>query len=272
MMRDQAWALRERRANRPARDESGHAVVFGSGKGGVGKSVLAVMVAGCLAGRGRRVLLVDAALHLGHLHLLLGVCPALRTHALLTEDVEPERLLIEVGGNLWLLPGDPGAEEVYRLSTIDRARLQLRLSELYDGFDDVVVDASPGVEGVLEVGAVGAGRLVVVTVPEPASLSDAYGLIKIASGQLPSLPIDVLVNRVEDAAEGARVFERLELAARRFLRRDLGCVGAVPELDGLARRVRRPGGVLETRDPAIDALADRLARAIAPEAAVGEGA
>jgi len=272
MTRDQAWRLRERRVEHPGRDEGGRAIVIGSGKGGVGKSVLSVLIAGVLARRGQRVLLVDAAMHLGHLHLLLGVCPALRTHAVITDGVDPERLMVEVGDGLWLLPADPGAEEVYRLSVMDRARLQLRLSELYDGFDQIVVDASPGVDGVLRVGAVGAGSLVVVSVPEPASISDAYGLIKIATSQLPRLPVRVIANRVSDDAEGAQVFARLELATRRFLRRELDYLGVVPERGSWAARVRRPGALLEERDPAVETLVDRLTTVTPAGAAVAEDA
>jgi flagellar biosynthesis protein FlhG len=266
-MRDQAHALRGRasaaNAGAPAAPA---AFVIGSGKGGVGKSALSVLLAAELARGERRVLLLDGAHNQGNLHVLLGVRPAARLDALVAGEIEVADLVVPIAERLWLLPGDSGAESLHGMAPVDRARLQRRLSSVYDEFDAVVVDAGAGIESVLRA-TIRASRLVVVAVPEPASLSDAYALIKIAHLQVPSLAVDVVVNRALGDGEAHTAFGRLQLAAERFLRRELRYLGAVSEDAEIARRVRTPGALLAHASTEVAAVAGSLlapARALAP--------
>jgi flagellar biosynthesis protein FlhG len=242
------------------------AIVLGSGKGGVGKSVLSVMLAAAFARSGRRTLLLDGAQNQGNLHILLGVRPAGTLSAVLSSDLEPAALQVPVAENLTLLPGDSGAEALYSLGALDRARLHRRLSALYDDFEIVVIDGGSGIESAVRAGGIRASRLAIVAAPEPASMADAYALLKIVHLQLPSLPIEVMVNRVTADEEGQAVFDRLHLAAGRFLRRELPYLGCIREDDALRLGARRPGALLQTRSDAIDAIAARLGRMDAPTA------
>jgi flagellar biosynthesis protein FlhG len=268
-MRDQAAALRRRMGSAApeltepvlGREPGSRApAVFavGSGKGGVGKSVLSTMLAASLARLGKRVLLFDAAHNQGNLHVMLGVRPAARLDALVAGDVEPEALLVPLAERLWLLPGDSGAESLYGMTPMDRARLHRRLSALYDDFDAVIVDGGPGIESVVRA-TIRASRLAVIAVPEPASLSDAYALIKIVHLQIPTLPVDVVVNRVFGAEEANAAFARLALAAERFLKRELRFVGAVSEDPEITRGVREPGLLLGHQSEDVTDLARRIA-------------
>lgn len=259
---DQAASLRSARAAapRPATPVSTvPTYVVGSGKGGVGKSVLSVLLGNALAQQGRRVLLFDGSQNQGNLHVLLGVHPAPRLESLLTGAAQPADLLIHVRDNLWLLPADSGTEALHALGPTDRARLHLRLSALADGFDTVIVDSGAGVDGVVRAAATRASRLIAVAVPEPAALSDVYATIKLVHLQAPALPIDIIVNRVLESCEGEATFERLQLAARKFLNRELGYLGAVPDQHELLRAARRPAALLDTRSDAVNLIADRLA-------------
>lgn len=249
----------------PARDIP--VIVVGSGKGGVGKSVLAAALAHAVARRGRRVMLVDGAQNQGNQHILLGVRPAAKLSGLLAGEATAAELLTPVTDGMWLLPADSGEERVYALTSVDRARLHQRLIGLYDDFDAIVVDAGPGLESAVRVAAMRGTRVVVVAVPEPASLSDAYALIKMLTLQVPTLPIGVLVNRTLHPDEALAAFARLELAAHRFLNRPLELLGNVPEHDALRLAARRPGSVLEKTVGEIDDVAGRLlAGTRAPEA------
>jgi flagellar biosynthesis protein FlhG len=233
-MTDQAAALRDARRDPirfPAPEASGDtpAVVVGSGKGGVGKSVAAISFAAALAETGHRVLLVDGDQNLGNLHVLLGVRPALTPETLLHEALAPADLVIPVAERLFLMPADSGTDAVQRLGPTDRARLQRRVSGIYADYDAVIVDAAAGLDSALRCVALHATRLVVMTMPEATALTDAYALIKVVHGQLPRLPVDVVVNRVHEPTEGDLAFEKLRAAASRFLGRPLEYLGAVPE-------------------------------------------
>jgi flagellar biosynthesis protein FlhG len=216
-------------------------IVVGSGKGGVGKSVVSALLAQRLASEGRKVLLVDGSQNLGNQHVLFGIHRGATLEHLLTEAVSPRDLLVSVTPGLWLLPADSGAESLQGLGALDRARLHHRLSVLYSDFEVVIVDAGAGIDSVMRVCTMGATRLILVTLPEPAALTDAYATLKIVHAQLKDLPVDVLINRVEDAREGPQAFERLSTAAVRFLHRPVRYLGAIWEDEEIRRAVRAPG-------------------------------
>jgi flagellar biosynthesis protein FlhG len=221
-------------------------VVVGSGKGGVGKSLVSVLLASELASQGRRVLLLDGAQNMGNLHVLLGVRPGWHLDALLGGEVGAPDLVQSVAANLWLLPGESGNEALYAMESVDRARVQHRLSELYASFDAAIVDAGAGIESVVRAATMRATRLLVVTAPEPTALTDAYALMKIVNLQIPGLPMDIVVNRCLDAQEGRDAFVRLATACARFLRRGVRFAGALPEDQALRLAVRDPHRLLET--------------------------
>lgn len=266
MIRDQAAQLREQ--PRPDTRRSGRdatpAIVIGSGKGGVGKSVTATAFAAALAASGRRTLLVDGDQNLGNLHVLLGVRPDLTLAAVVSGDVTPEDLVIPVTQNLWFLPADSGAETLQGLGGTDRARLQRQVSTLYDDYDVVIIDAAAGLESVTRCAAMRATKLVVVTIPEATALTDAYALVKIVSRQLPDLPVDVLVNRTHSPDEGDAAYQRLTAGTERFLGRALGFLGTAPDDPGMRAEVADPRRLLApaVAGPALSALAtlavDRL--------------
>ncbi len=233
------------------------AVVVGSGKGGVGKSLVSVLLASTLASEGRRVLLVDGAQNMGNLHVLLGVRPSARMIALLVGEVDAPEMVQSVAPNLWLLPGESGNEALFALEPVDRARVQQRLSELYASFDAVIVDAAAGFESVVRGVTLQATRLLVVTAPEPTALTDAYALMKIVNLQIPGLPMNIVVNRCLDAQEGRDAFLRLAMACERFLRRSVRYAGALPEDQALRQAVRDPRRLLETIPATIAARALR---------------
>ncbi len=266
-MTDQAEGLRKfaSEAGRlPATEpSSARVLVIGSGKGGVGKSTIAVLLASGLARAGRRVLLLDACQNLGNLHILLGVKPHRDLGALVAGDAKAADLLVPVSERLVLLPVSSGEEAIYGLTATDRARLHLRLTGLYEGFDEVVVDAGPGIEATIRA-TIRATRLVVIAVPEPASLSDAYALIKTTTMHAPGLPIDVLSNRVTGETDGRNTFDVLSLAARTFLRREIGFLGEVAEHDCLRRAVRVPGGLLTEEPTEITTITETLLTLPAP--------
>lgn len=205
------------------------AIVIGSGKGGVGKSVMACMTAAAFAESGKRVLLLEGDQNLGNLHILLGVQPVARVETLLYGAGSPRDLLVEVQDNLSLLPGDSGAETLHGVGSVEQARLHHRLSTVFDDFDVVVIDAGAGIESVMRTATLSATHLVMVTVPEPAALTDAYAVIKLVSLQVPDLPIDILVNRVLSEDEGTATFQKLQAASGRFLKRRLEYLGSVPD-------------------------------------------
>jgi flagellar biosynthesis protein FlhG len=276
-VKDQAAMLRQLMAaeRRPEPPEPGGpgAIVVGSGKGGVGKTLIAIGLAHVLAAEDRRVLLVEGNQDLSDLPILLGVRPAGRLEDLLDDRRDPAHLITPVHERLSLLPGDSGAEALYGLGPTERARLHRRLSTLYARFDAVVVDGGSGIESIVRAATMRAQRLLVVVTPEPASLSDGYALIKVMSAQVRGLPIDVVVNRALDDDEAQLAFDKLRMAADRFLRRTLDCIAVIPEDEAMrgVSRVHTPLFGPEPAGPAAVAIR-RLARTILREERAGRPA
>ena len=162
-----------------------------------------------------------------------------------------EQLVQPVAPNLSLLPSESGAEGLYALGALERARLHCRLVELSQGYEVVVVDAGAGIEGVVRAATLGADRVVLVTAPEPTALMDAHALAKMLSLQAAHVRIDVLVNRCADEDEGQGAFIRLAAAAEQFLNRRLHLAGILLEEPPVAVAVRDPrrflARLMETR-------------------------
>ncbi len=226
-------------------------IVVGSGKGGVGKSVVSVMLAAAAAERGRETLLLDGEQSLANLHVLLGVGAAGSIESMLGGRTGGQQLVQPVAPNLSLLPSESGAEGLYALGALERARLHCRLVELSQGYEVVVVDAGAGIEGVVRAATLGADRVVLVTAPEPTALMDAHALAKMLSLQAAHVRIDVLVNRCADEDEGQGAFIRLAAAAEQFLNRRLHLAGILLEEPPVAVAVRDPrrflARLMETR-------------------------
>jgi flagellar biosynthesis protein FlhG len=216
-------------------------IVIGSGKGGVGKSVMSILLASALADAGERILLFDGDQNLANLHVLLGITPSVLPDA---DMALPGASLTQVSGNLWLLPGASGAETLQGLGAADRSRLHHRQLRFAEGFDRVIVDAGAGLDSIMRAVTMEASRLVVLTVNEPAALTDAYAVIKLVSRQAPSLPLDILVNQTNDPADGRLAYERLATACERFLRRGIRHLGTVPHDPAIRNAVRQPARFL----------------------------
>jgi flagellar biosynthesis protein FlhG len=226
-------------------------IVVGSGKGGVGKSVVSVMLAAVAAERGREVLLLDGEQNLANLHVMLGVGVRGSIESVLGGRVRAEELVQPVAEHLWLLPSESGAEGLYALDALERARLHCRLVSLYQRYEVVIVDAGAGIEGVVRAATLGADRILLVTAPEPTALMDAHALVKILTLQAPHVPIDVLVNRCAGEDEGQDAFVRLAAASEQFLNRELNLAGILLEEPPIAAAVREPrrflARLMETR-------------------------
>jgi len=228
----------------PAAPAAPLVLVVGSGKGGVGKSVVTILLGAIAAQAGRRVLLCDADYNLANLHVLLGVRPATHMDELLQGTVQPAELLRPLRERLWLLPGASGGDPLQALEPLDRARLHQRLTSAFSGLDVVVVDAGAGVDGVLRATTIGAGRLILVTSPEPAALTDAYAVMKLVHLRAATVPVDVLVNQCRDGEDGRIAFDKLAIAAERFLRRGIRYLGAIVDDSTIRAAVREPANCL----------------------------
>lgn len=212
--RDQASRLRRLvRGRRPCATT----LAIMSGKGGVGKSNIAVNLSVCLAAKGMRVTLVDLDLGLANADLLMNLQPRHTIAHLINGSHTLEEVCIDGPCGIRFLPGASGLTGLADLSEFERQNLIAQLQKLEINTDIVVLDCAAGLSRNVMGFALAADRVVVVTTPEPTSLTDAYAAIKTLCRENYDGGVSVFVNRANGRAEARATFERLSGVARKFL-------------------------------------------------------
>jgi len=188
-----------------------------SGKGGVGKTTLVSNIATSLARRGNRVLILDGDLGMANVDIMFGVRTIYSVMDVLSGQKTLEDVIVRVADNIYLIPGGSGIYGLSRLASIQKQILLDQVSGLDQQFDFMLIDTAPGIDdNVLYLNAAAQEILVVVT-PDPASLTDAYALIKVLSQRHRESRFGIVCNMVRDEAEAMAVFRRLSDVSSRFL-------------------------------------------------------
>lgn len=214
-------------------------IAVSSGKGGVGKTNISANLALSLGKLGAKVLCVDADLGLANMDIVLGVTPMYTTADLFSGEATIDDVLIEGPNNVSLLPGASGQYDLANLSERRRMQLFAAIESLDQSFDYVIVDTGAGIGSNATSFASAAQDIFLVVTPEPTSIADAYGMLKVLSVRCKVQRVHVLVNQAKSALEADRVFERLVNLCTRFLTIQIDLIGQIPYDPAVARSVMR---------------------------------
>lgn len=203
-------------------------VTITSGKGGVGKSTIALNVALKVGDLCKNVLLVDADENLGTQDILLGIVPKYRLADVVRGKRTVEEALVSVSDHVKLLAGNSG-ELSYPAFVKEKQRQFLHaLFSTRERFDLVVIDTGAGISDTIVEYARASDLTIVVSHPEPTAVLDAYAMIKIIHHAHPAARVKILMNAVHHPAEGDEAVMKLQLAIRHFLKIDLPYLGVIP--------------------------------------------
>ncbi|MBN8234469.1 MinD/ParA family protein [Halobacillus kuroshimensis] len=227
-MKDQAELLRTRMISRESKPPA-RVVAVASGKGGVGKSNITINMALSLCRSGRKVLVLDMDVGMGNVDILLG-----RTSAFSLPDLIRNRLtfqeIIEHGpGGLDYAAGGSGLTELFNMNAEDYEFLNQQLEDVSKIYDVILLDMGAGITESSRSWLLSAHEVIIVTTPEPTSITDAYALMKQLVYLNPVLPFSFIVNRAQTRPSGERTLARLQEAAHRFLHVDVHQLGVVLE-------------------------------------------
>ena len=216
-----------------------HKFIVMSGKGGVGKTNVAVNLAFSLAQLGKKVLVLDADLNLANVDVLLGLTPKFNLHHVFLGEKRLEEVLIEGPGGIWILPASSGIMELADLTEEQKLYFLSEMEALGREIDVLLIDTAAGINSnVIYFNLVAQERLIILT-PEPTSLTDAYALIKVLTNSHDVKKFRILVNNSQNEKEAIAVFKKLSTVADRFLNSlSLDYLGYIPFDQKLLKAVR----------------------------------
>lgn len=242
----------------PSADRSTNTCVIAvtSGKGGVGKTTVAVNTALLLAEQGARTLLVDADLGLANVDVMLGLDSSRHLGHLLLEDRGPEDVALEGPCSLTVISGGSGLRELADADRSQRALLLGKLREYYKRFDFVLIDTAPGIGEEVTDFLADAHRILLTTTVEPTALRDTYAATKTIRGRISGADPHLLVNMAASDAAAAEAVRALNHVAGKFLDyRYSNWHRIEPDpIVGKAISERRPLALTRPRSPAVVSL------------------
>jgi len=247
-------------------------IAFTSGKGGVGKSNLVLNTGLLLAQRGRRVAILDGDLGLANLTVLLGQTPKYDLRDVVAGEKRLDEILLRGPHGLLVVPAGSGVAELANLNDEQRMELLQQVHDMEGALDFLLIDTGAGLsETVLNL-ILASDESVVVTLPEPTALADAYALMKVVVRQYPAYPFHLLINMVRDGEQARQVQRSLAEILMRFLGYRPGDAGFVVMDACVGRAVVQqvPFTEMAPRSRAsrcLETLTDRLIGTAAPERA-----
>ncbi len=231
-------------------------IAIASGKGGVGKTWLAITLAHALARKGARTLLFDGDLGLANLDIQLGLMPKHDLGSVITGRLTLNQAVIAFeDGGFDIIAGRSGSAG---LTNMPASRLQILsddLTLLAANYDKVIVDLGGGVERTVRRLTHSVGTCLVVATDEPTSLTDAYAFIKITHMDRPGIDIRIVVNMVKSDREGERTYNTLLKACEGFLKTSPPLLGVIRRDAKVREAIRNQTSIL-TRFPNSEAAGD----------------
>ena len=216
-----------------------------SGKGGVGKTNVAVNLAVSLARQGKSVVLFDADLGLGNVDIALGLKPKYDIRHVIAGERTLEEILVEGPGGVRIIPATSGVASMMDLSAAEQAGLIRAFSELTFQVDCLIVDTAAGIDFSVRTFSSACQEIIVVICDEPASITDAYALIKVLNRECGVNKFQLLANMVENDVQGRHLYNKISRVTDRFLDVHLGYLGAIPRDQYLCKAVQQQNAVVE---------------------------
>ena len=228
-------------------------IAIASGKGGVGKTSLAVNCAVKLSSDGKKVALLDADFGMANSHILLNQKIEHSVNDLLEKKLSIEDVILETPTGLKLIPGGSGVLELLNLDSQKRWEIIRSLDLLKEDLDILVVDTPAGASDASIEFAAACDAVVVVLVPEPTSFMDAYSFIKALYLEKKFESVSIIVNLANNEKAAKKSYDSFKKIVTKFLNVDMKFVGWLPESKAIAGSVvaRKPAVLQKSLEPVL---------------------
>ena len=232
-MRDQAWQLRELvpayelfpKSDIPLKAKR---IAVTSGKGGVGKSTLALNMGIILAATGIKTLLIDGDVNLSNLPILTGTAPELHFADVIEKKLSLMEIIYPFKNDLYILPSGLGSVDLIEQEQQFLDHMRHEFVDLDEFFDVILIDTASGISSTVLGEIFSADEVFVITTPEPSAIGDAYAIVKVLTFFMPALPVRVMFNWVKSEKQGQEAHEKFNSITEKFLGRSVRYLGALP--------------------------------------------
>lgn len=266
---DQATNLRNiiKKNNVVNNNRSARVITVTSGKGGVGKSNVTVNLAINFRKMGKRVVIFDADFGLANVEVIFGIVPKYNLFDMIYNGMNITDILTSGPLGIEFISGGSGIQELVNLTSAQLDFLNDKLQELDYLADIILIDTGAGISDSVLDFIVSSNEVLLVTTPEPTSITDAYAVLKALKNkknfEYNSKQINLLVNRVASDSEGLDVFNKLNRVTEKFLDVKLNNIGLLPQDNNLTKAVieQRPVSILFPKSKvskAFEVIADNL--------------
>ena len=208
--------------------KSGTVLAVASGKGGVGKTNVAVNLSVALARLGRTVALMDADFGLGNVDVMLGLAPDYHIGHVLSGDKNLDEIMLAGPAGVHIVPASSGLRAMTALNASQRQRLSAMMGKLRRSTEFLLIDTASGISDIVVDTLQLADRVLLVTNLDPSAVVDAYATAKVVTTATRA-ELGVVVNGVRDAQEASLAFRQLDIAAAKFLGRSLKYYGFIAD-------------------------------------------
>ncbi|WP_223642511.1 MinD/ParA family protein [Planococcus sp. 4-30] len=233
-MRDQANGLREKmrmkQSEKPERKsiKKTRVLAITSGKGGVGKSNFALNFALSLVEQNKKVLIFDVDLGFANIDVLLGRTPQETIATMIEKDLAAQDIIEEGPNGLLFISGGNGFSDLFSMDDLKLEKFFKELSALQGKVDYIILDTGAGLSYENLRFILAADDVILVTTPEPTSITDAYSVVKMVQGRDPNVHMKLVVNQCISVREGQRTADNFKQVAQQFLGKDIEALGFIP--------------------------------------------
>ncbi|MCD6375101.1 MAG: MinD/ParA family protein [Caldisericaceae bacterium] len=214
-------------------------IAITSGKGGVGKTTIAVNMAIAWQQLGKKVLLIDADLYLGNVDLNLGIRSEKTIADVVKKDLELSEVIIKTPMKIDVLPASSASLDLIESENEILEKLAEKFKRFENSYDYIILDTGAGIALNVLSFLLGSDKIGVVITPDPASITDAYAVIKVVKSVNKNLPVYLIGNMVNHADESDVLFKKMNLMVHKFLDSQIYYGGALLKDDMVARSVKK---------------------------------